>query len=57
MGATPHILVVEDSVLIAMEPESLVEQAGNSVEGPVATVEAGLEAIRKRIYSSACATS
>jgi CheY-like chemotaxis protein len=47
MVASPRILIVEDSALVAMETEFLLSDIGCSVVGPVATVSRGLEAARQ----------
>ena len=50
-GLTTHneasVLVVEDEVLIAMDIQSLVENAGYRVVGPVSTVDAALAEVAR----------
>lgn len=41
-----RVLVVEDSLLIAMEVEDLTVQCGYDVAGPVGSVSAALESVR-----------
>jgi CheY-like chemotaxis protein len=43
----PRILIVEDSMLVAMEAEALLLECGCTIVGPAATVARGLAAVRE----------
>lgn len=49
----PRVLVVEDSLLIAMDVKDLAAQCNYAVVGPVSTVEAALTAVHEEPLDAA----
>jgi DNA-binding response OmpR family regulator len=46
MGCSQSVLIVEDDTLIALDLQSLLENAGYSVIGPVGSVEAAMRLLK-----------